>query len=95
MHDLVETADRHSRVLMLGIDAMSFPFVQAHIDQLPALKSLLTNGVMAAPKTSGAYFTGSPWASFASGKDVGEHGIYFPFQWDAKSLKQRRQRDLV
>ncbi len=92
---MVEMTDRNSRVLMLGIDAMSFPFAQAHIDQLPALKSLLTHGVMVAPETSGAYFTGSPWASFASGKDVGEHGIYFPFQWDAKSLKQRRQRDVV
>src|SRR5450432_3375244 len=87
--------DRNSRVLMLGLDAMSLPFLQAHIDQLPALKSLLMHGVTATPESSAAYFPGSPWASFASGKDVGEHGIYFPFQWEAKSLKQRRQRDTV
>ena len=93
MDDVVKRTDRKSRVLMLGIDAMSLPFARAHLDQLPALQSLLKRGVMITPETSGAHFSGSPWASFASGKDVGEHGIYFPFQWDAKHLKQRRHRD--
>jgi predicted AlkP superfamily phosphohydrolase/phosphomutase len=92
---MVNIADRNSRVLMLGIDAMSLPFAQAHLDQLPALRSLLTQGIVLTPGTSGAYFPVSPWATFASGKDVGEHGIYFPFQWDAKSLKQRRHGDAV
>ena len=95
MDDVVKRTDRKSRVLMLGIDAMSFPFARTHLDQLPALQSLLKHGVLIAPKTSGEQFSGSPWATFASGKDVGEHGIYFPFQWDAKHLKQRRQRDAV
>jgi predicted AlkP superfamily phosphohydrolase/phosphomutase len=78
---------------MLGIDAMSLPFARMHLDQLPALQSLLKQGVVITPKTPGEQFSGSPWPTFAYGKDVGEHGIYFPFQWDAKHLKQRRQRD--
>jgi len=93
MDDVVNRADRKSRVVMLGIDAMSLPFARMHLDQLPALQSLLKHGVVIAPETSGGQFSGSPWASFTSGKDVGEHGIYFPFQWDAKHLKQRRHRD--
>src|SRR5450432_1701753 len=95
MGDVVKRADSRSRVLMLGIDAMSLPFARAHLGQLPALQSLLKHGALIATETSGLHFTGSPWASFASGTDVGEHGIYFPFQWDAKHLKQRRQRDTV
>jgi predicted AlkP superfamily phosphohydrolase/phosphomutase len=78
---------------MLGIDAMSLPFARMHLDQLPALQSLLKQGVVIAPETPGGHFSGSPWPTFTSGKDVGEHGIYFPFQWDAKTLKQKRQRD--
>jgi predicted AlkP superfamily phosphohydrolase/phosphomutase len=95
MDDVVNRTDRKSRVLMLGIDAMSLPFARMHLDQLPTLQSLLKHGVVIAPETSGGDFSGSPWPSFTSGKDVGEHGIYFPFQWDAKHLKQRRQRDAV
>jgi predicted AlkP superfamily phosphohydrolase/phosphomutase len=93
MLDVVKRTAGKSRVLMLGIDAMSLPFARAHLDQLPALQSLLKRGVCVAPETSGGHFTGSPWATFASETDVGEHGIYFPFQWDAKHLKQRRHRD--
>jgi predicted AlkP superfamily phosphohydrolase/phosphomutase len=93
MGDVVKRTDSRSRVLMLGIDAMSLPFARAHLGQLPALQSLLKHGVLIATETSGSHFSGSPWASFTSGKDVGEHGIYFPFQWDAKHRKQRRHRD--
>jgi len=93
MDDVVNRTDRKSRVLMLGIDAMSLPFARMHLDQLPALQSLLKRGVVIAPETPGGHFSGSPWPTFTSGKDVGEHGIYFPFQWDAKALKQKRQRD--
>jgi predicted AlkP superfamily phosphohydrolase/phosphomutase len=93
MDNVVKRTDRKSRVLMLGIDAMSLPFATAHLDQLPALQSLLKQGVLIAPETPAGEFSGSPWPTFASGKDVGEHGIYFPFQWDAKHRKLRRQRD--
>jgi predicted AlkP superfamily phosphohydrolase/phosphomutase len=78
---------------MLGIDAMSLRFARAHLDHLPALRSLLKQGVAITPETPGAHFSGSPWASFASGKDVGECGIYFPFQWDARRQKLSRHRD--
>ena len=81
---------RDSRVLMLGIDAMSLPFARVHLDQLPTLKALIQRGVLVEPESTGKYFSASTWPSFASGKSVGELGQYFPFQWDAKHLKQRR-----
>ena len=43
MDDVVNRTDRKSRVLMLGVDAMSLPFARMHLDQLPALQSLLTS----------------------------------------------------
>jgi predicted AlkP superfamily phosphohydrolase/phosphomutase len=78
------------RVVMLGFDALSLPFVRAHLDDLPTFKSLLARGTLIQPETTASYFTASLWPTFASCQTVGEHGQYFPFQWDAKNLRHRR-----
>lgn len=85
--------DKSPRVLMLGIDAMSLPFAIAHLDHLPTLKALLGRGRLVEPESTGDEFPASGWPTFISGKTVGEIGQYFPFQWDAKHLKQRRLGD--
>jgi predicted AlkP superfamily phosphohydrolase/phosphomutase len=82
-----------ARVLMLAIDAMSLPFTRAHLDQLPTLKALVEGGTLVEPESTGKYFSASSWPTFASTKSIGEHGQYFPFQWDAAHLKQRRLFD--
>ena len=81
------------RVVMLGFDALSLPFLRAHLDELPTFKNLLAQGELIEPETNGRYFSASPWPTFVSGKKVGEHGQYFPFQWDSKYLKHRRIAD--
>jgi predicted AlkP superfamily phosphohydrolase/phosphomutase len=78
---------------MLGFDALSLPFVQAHLDELPTFKRLFARGALIQPETTGSYFTASPWPTFASGQAIGEHGQYFPFQWDPKNLRHRRIAD--
>ena len=47
---------RNSRVLMLGIDAMSLPFARVHLDQLPTLKALIQRGVLVEPEIDGEVF---------------------------------------
>jgi predicted AlkP superfamily phosphohydrolase/phosphomutase len=81
------------RVVMLGFDALSLPFLQAHLDELPTFKGLFAKGALIEPETTGNHFPASCWPTFASGKGVGEHGQYFPFQWDPKNLKHRRIAD--
>jgi predicted AlkP superfamily phosphohydrolase/phosphomutase len=81
------------RVVMLGFDAMSLTFLQAHLDVLPTFKGLFAKGTLVQPETNGGYFSASPWPTFASGQAVGAHGQYYPFQWDAKNLRHRRVGD--
>lgn len=81
------------RVVMLGFDALSLPFLQAHLDQLPTFRDLFNTATLVEPETTGRYFSATPWPTFASGKMVGEHGQYFPFQWDPKDLRHRRIPD--
>jgi len=83
----------NARVLMFAIDAMSLPFTRSHIHDLPTLKTLMERGVLVEPESTGKYFSASTWPTFASTKSIGEHGQYFPFQWDAAHLKQRRLFD--
>ena len=80
-------------MVMIGFDALSLPFLRAHLDVLPTFKGLFTSGALIQPETPGSYFTGSPWPTFASGQAIGEHGQYFPFQWDSKNLRHRRIAD--
>jgi predicted AlkP superfamily phosphohydrolase/phosphomutase len=83
------------RVVMLGLDALSLPFVRAHLNGLPTFNRLFARGTLIQPETTARYFSDSVWPSFASGRAIGEHGQYFPFQWDAANLRHRRRRELV
>ena len=74
----------NSRLLMLCIDSMSLPFALEHIAQLPTLRALIDKGVMVQPETPATDFSASVWPTFAFGMEPGEHGEYFPFQWNAE-----------
>jgi predicted AlkP superfamily phosphohydrolase/phosphomutase len=82
-----------SRVVMLGLDALSLPFLRAHLEGLPTFKRLFAEGALIQPETTGSYFSASLWPSFASGTTIGEHGQYYPFQWDAPDMRHRRPAD--
>lgn len=78
------------RVVLIAVDAMSLDFVRAHLDGLPTMRSLLTGGAVAELSTIAEHFSASVWPTFAVGADPGEHGHYFPFQWDPERMKFAR-----
>ncbi|MEO8454595.1 MAG: alkaline phosphatase family protein [Sphingomicrobium sp.] len=78
---------------MLGLDAVSLPFIVENRRKLPAFASLLENGTLRDLRSPAAYFADSIWPTFASGKTPGEHGQYFPFQWVAEHHEYRRIAD--
>lgn len=84
-------ADR--RLFMLGLDAVSLPFIRDHLDRMPCLASLLAKGVCRDLESPAAYLNGSVWPTFLSGKSPGDHGQYFPFQWAATERRYRRIAD--
>lgn len=78
------------RLLMIALDSVSLPFIRNHLDRLPSLKSLLDRGECHALETSAKFLSASPWPTFTSGLLPGEHGHYYPFQWDAEKHRCRR-----
>jgi predicted AlkP superfamily phosphohydrolase/phosphomutase len=85
------TNDR--RLLMLGLDSVSLPFIQENRPKLPVLVSLLESGTLRELETPAEYLAASVWPSFSTGKPPGEHGQYFPFQWSGKDRRYRRVAD--
>jgi predicted AlkP superfamily phosphohydrolase/phosphomutase len=88
-----ETATQARRLLMLGLDAASLPFIRDNLRRLPVLASLLESGAVREPRSSATYLSASVWPTFSTGLAPGEHGQYFPFQWSAKDCRYRRVSD--
>lgn len=81
------------RLLMLGLDAVSLPFLRENRARLPVLGSLLERGMLRELASSASHLSASVWPTFSSGKQPGEHGQYFPFQWSAKDGSYLRVAD--
>jgi predicted AlkP superfamily phosphohydrolase/phosphomutase len=79
-----------SRLMMLGLDSISLPFVQENILTLPTLAALLEQGTLRHLSSPATYLSASVWPTFLSGKQPGGHGQYFPFQWSAEHGLYRR-----
>ena len=78
---------------MLGLDAVSLPFIQDNLDRLPALKGLLKDGELRHLRSSATFLSASVWPTFYTGRQPGEHGQYFPFQWNGEHRHYRRIAD--
>lgn len=81
------------RLLMLGLDAVSLPFIREHLDRLPVIASLLESGKVSELRSPASNLAASVWPTFLTGKPPGEHGQYFPFQWNARNCDYRRIAD--
>ena len=78
---------------MIGLDAVSLPFVRANLDRLPTLASLLKDGSLRELETPATHLSASVWPTFSTGKQPGDHGQYFPFQWHGGNNHYRRIAD--
>ena len=92
----IETADMRQagpRLLMLGLDAVSLPFVVENRRSLPNLTALLDGGMLRELRSSALHLSASVWPTFSTGRQPGEHGQYFPFQWSAEHRQYLRVAD--
>jgi predicted AlkP superfamily phosphohydrolase/phosphomutase len=78
---------------MLGLDAASLPFIRENLARLPVLASLLDSGKLHMLHSPAEYLSASVWPTFSTGRQPGDHGQYFPFQWSAKDGRYRRVAD--
>ena len=78
---------------MLGLDAVSLPFILENRRGLPNLSALLDGGMLRELQSSASYLSASVWPTFSTGRQPGEHGQYFPFQWSAEHRQYLRVAD--
>ena len=89
MQKLRESQNRESRrkIFLLALDSTPLEFLQDNISALPNIRSLLQSGQLLQPKSPANRFSAAPWQTFASGVLPGEHGHYFPMQWDPLGMR--------
>ena len=77
-------------VFMLGIDALNLNMVRAEPDRFPVFSELIAEGKLCSLGSSAELASASIWPTFITGKDIGEHGQYFPFQWNPLAMQFQR-----
>jgi predicted AlkP superfamily phosphohydrolase/phosphomutase len=82
-------------IAIFQFDAVGLPFLQEHIAEgrLPTVAKLGELGSWRTLTTPATYFEGAAAHSLYTGKDIGEHGLYYPFQWSAAEQRVRYTRD--
>ena len=75
------------KLFLLAVDATDLQFVQSNLSSLPNFKQLFNRGRLIETKSSANLLSASPWTTFSSGMMPGEHGHYFPLQWDASAMR--------
>jgi predicted AlkP superfamily phosphohydrolase/phosphomutase len=82
-------------IAILQFDGVSLPHLQSFLDQgrLPTLAGLRERGHWLSLETPASSWEGSIYFSLYSGKNVTEHGLYFPFMWSGPEQRVRPQDD--
>ena len=85
-------AANNIRVLAIAVDAAEWTFVRDLMDrdELPALKSLLSNGQWLRVKSPAYLGSGSVWPTFTAGQSPIVHGVYGEWLWDATTMSVNR-----
>lgn len=77
------------RLMMIAIDSMSRSFVERNSNRLPVLSRILEQGATRQLESTAEFASASVWPSFVSGKHPGQHGHYFPFQFNPAEMRYR------
>lgn len=82
-------------IAILQFDCVSLPHFHRFLDEgrLPAFEGLLARGQWLPLQTPAFQWEGATYFTLYSGKDVKDHGIYFPFLWSAADQRVRPQDD--
>ncbi len=78
-------------ICVLQFDSASVSRLERLLDQrrLPALASLLEAGSRVELETPAADFAAGAFYTLYSGVELGDHGIFYPFQWSAGEQRAR------
>ena len=81
--------NRPKPVLAIALDAAEPSLVERWMKDgtLPTLNLLRSKGAYGRLKSSSEWLTGSPWPTFYTGTNPGEHGLYESKQWQAERMQ--------
>ena len=82
-------------IAILQFDCVSLPHLNHLLNEgrLPGLARLRAEGYWVPLATPALQWEGATYFTLYSGKDVKDHGIYFPFLWSAADQRVRPQDD--
>ncbi len=82
-------------IAILQFDSVSLPHFHRYLNEgrLPTFAQLRARGHWLQLETPALQWEGAAYFTLYSGKDVKEHGIYFPFLWSAADQRVRPQDD--
>jgi predicted AlkP superfamily phosphohydrolase/phosphomutase len=78
-------------LVLLNFDSVALPLVERLVadGRLPAVAELFTRGRRYPLETPATYFPAGTYPTLYTGLEVAEHGLYYPFQWDARAQRTR------
>ena len=78
-------------ICVLQFDAASVAVVDRLLAEgrLPALSGLIARGRRLKLKTPASHFAAGAFHTLYSGVEIGDHGLFYPFQWDAGAQRAR------
>jgi predicted AlkP superfamily phosphohydrolase/phosphomutase len=78
-------------LVLLNFDSASVPLLERLVAEgrLPAVADLLARGRRYRLETPASYFPAGVYPTLYTGLELAEHGLYYPFQWDADAQRSR------
>ena len=78
-------------ICVLQFDAASVAVVDRMLGEgrLPVLAGLIARGRRMELETPAAHFAAGAFHTLYSGVEIGDHGLFYPFQWDARAQRAR------
>jgi predicted AlkP superfamily phosphohydrolase/phosphomutase len=78
-------------LVLLNFDSASVPLLERLVTEgrLPAVAELLARGRRYPLDSPATYFPAGAYPTLYTGLELGDHGLYYPFQWDAAAQRSR------
>jgi predicted AlkP superfamily phosphohydrolase/phosphomutase len=82
-------------LVLLNFDSVSQPLLERLIEdgRLPVVRELFRRGTRHGLATPAKYFPAGTYPSLYSGREVADHGLYYPLQWSYREQRVRHQDD--
>lgn len=80
-------------IVLLNFDSASRPLLERLIEEgrLPVVRELFRRGTRHRLDTPAKYFPAGTYPSLYSGREVADHGLYYPMQWSHREQRVRHQ----